>query len=266
MFREHKRGISTIEVIITLAISAAMFVIVIGAFNLRKRTQVDDAARQVMSEIAKVRNAAQQGEGPTTEDGEKRLTTGGPNELFGEAIEFIQSNCPTAEDSCIRVYKLMQTPTGTIKVFEQYDIKLQQKLAWYLPFDNAPECTTFTSCYTKPGESVPVKLTDPPVSQGTYAWSVIVVFRNNSGEGFVFNRATFATDPAIAGTPALASMLPWANNPQNYTANRQGELRVAFAVPGLGSDPNARMANAPYQYYAKFDLSVPNNQSLEVVK
>ncbi len=91
-----------------LAISVSLFAIVIGVFNFRKRTEVDDAARQVMSEIAKARNEAQQGMGPTTQAGVTRIQGGGPNELFGVAIEFVE-DCGSNQ-SCMRIYKLLQGP------------------------------------------------------------------------------------------------------------------------------------------------------------
>lgn len=266
-------GISTVEVIIVLAISATLFVIAISTINIRKRTEVDDAARQVMSEIARVRNQAQQGLGPTTDQGRQILSTNGPNELFGQAIEFVQSNCPAVQDSCIKIYKLMETPSKQIMVYEQEEFKLPQQLAWYLPYENPPNCSNFTSCYTRFGTNTVVDLTNPPINQGTFVWSVILVFRNNSGQSYVFNRATFATDSRNVGGKSitLPSMSPQAQLAptaagSKYISEHQGKLRIAFARPGNGSDLNARMANAPYQYYANFDLSIPNNQSLEVFK
>jgi hypothetical protein len=236
-----------------------MFVIVIGAFNLRKRTQVDDAARQVMSEIAKVRNAAQQGEGPTTKDGEEKLKNGGPNELFGQAIEFV-INCGSNE-SCMKIYKLMQTPDNKIVPFESETKTLPQKLRWFIPAgsDIPPDCGAFVSCYGKPGLALNTMKsnTGPLYFCSRFAnCSLMIVIKNNTGETFVKTRATFVPD----------SMAP-SDNVKDYTSDFQGNLRIAFAQIGntSGTYPE-QIANAPYQYYAKFDLSVPNNQSLEVVK
>lgn len=60
MFKRKKPGIAILEVIMVLAISGFMFVAVVGIYNTRRSSAVDDAARQVVSEIAKVRNEAQE--------------------------------------------------------------------------------------------------------------------------------------------------------------------------------------------------------------
>lgn len=258
MFRKHKHGISTVEVIIVLAISAFIFVIVIGAFNLRKRTQVDDAARQVMGEIARVRNAAQQGEGPTTDEGKSKIRG---NELFGQAIEFVV-NCGSGE-SCIKIYKLMQTssPANKIEIYEQETKTLPQKLRWFIPSgsDIPASCSDFTSCYGEPGSSLSTmqSTTKPLYFCGPFVnCSLMIVVRNNTGETYAKTRLTFSEN----------SMVPSADV-SNYTTEFQGKLRLAFAQIGSisGTYPN-QIAKAPYQYYANFDLNIPNNQSLEVIK
>ena len=67
MLKIKSAGIAIVETILVLAISSGMFLVVISAFNARQRTEANDSARQVMSEIAKVRNQAQKGQGPETD-------------------------------------------------------------------------------------------------------------------------------------------------------------------------------------------------------
>jgi hypothetical protein len=47
---------------------------------------------------------------------------------------------------------------------------------------------------------------------------------------------------------------------------RQGKLRLAMVAPGSGSNLTNKVNSATAMYYINFDLSVPNNQNLEVVK
>ena len=87
MIRRVNKGLTIIEVLIVLAVSTSLAVISIGAFSSRGRTQDDDAARQVLADIALVRNQAQQGQGPPTDAGRTALAG---SELFGQAIIFTQ--------------------------------------------------------------------------------------------------------------------------------------------------------------------------------
>lgn len=260
MLRSIKKGISTIEVILVLAISVSLLAIVIGAFNFRKRTEADDAARQVMSEIAKIRNEAQQGLGPTTPAGVTRIQGGGPNELFGAAIEFIE-DCG-GNQSCMRVYKLMQGPSpgNLIMPFEMETKNLPGRLRWFVPA-NGPACSSFTSCYQKTTSNPIDVLSASPVDLNNNK-NLMLVIRNNTGESFVKSRPRGIIsiyDPNFMGAQA--------NNVSDYTPEFQGKLRIAFAQINSTSGSFAnQISNAPYQYYAHFELSVPNNQSLEVVK
>lgn len=260
MLPSNKKGISTIEVILVLAISATLFVIVIGVFNFRKRTEVDDAARQVMSEIAKVRNEAQQGMGPTTPAGVTRIQGGGPNELFGVAIEFIE-DCGSSQ-SCMKFYKLLQGPApgNLIMPFEVDSKTLPNRLRWFIP-SSAPLCTSFTSCYQKTASEPLNVLSANPVVMNNNR-NLMLVIRNNTGETFVKSRPKSIGniyDPNFMGTDA--------NNISDYTPEFQGKLRIAFAQINSTSGSYAnQIASAPYQYYANFDLSIPNNQSMQVVK
>jgi len=48
----------------------------------------------------------------------------------------------------------------------------------------------------------------------------------------------------------------------NYTSSKQGYLRVALGKPNQNTPADTK---AP-QYYINFDLSIPNNQDLQVLK
>ena len=255
MLKIKSAGIAIVETILVLAISSGMFLVVISAFNARQRTEANDSARQVMSEIAKVRNQAQKGQGPETDAVVSNLAN---QDLFGQAIEFVQPvvSAPTSESKMV-VYKLAQNRlTKEIGIYGKYDIAMPSGLGWYINTSSSPTCNEFTSCYKKNPPTTPpgyITLNSPIVGTGNPG-NIMLVIRNNSGQSYAFNKA------------AAPSILGSADNPDNYTADRQVVLRLAFARPDTGSTLGAQMASAKNQFYAVFDLSIPNNQSLEVKK
>ena len=256
MLKIKSAGIAIVETILVLAISSGMFLVVISAFNARQRTEANDSARQVMSEIAKVRNQAQKGQGPETYAEVSNLTNQ-DLDLFGQAIEFVQPvvSAPTSESKMV-VYKLAQNRlTKEIGIYGKYDIAMPSGLGWYINTSSSPTCNEFTSCYIKNPPTTPSvykTLINPIVGTGDPG-NIMLVIRNNSGQSYAFNKLA---------APNLGS----ADDPDNYTADRQVVLRLAFARPDTGSTLGAQMASAKNQFYAVFDLSIPNNQSLEVKK
>ena len=128
-------------------------------------------------------------------------------------------------------------------------------LGWYINTSSSPTCNEFTSCYKKNPPTTPpgyITLNNPIVGTGNPG-NIMLVIRNNSGQSYAFNKLA---------APDLGS----AEKPDNYTADRQVVLRLAFARPDTGSTLGAQMASAKNQFYAVFDLSIPNSQSLEVKK
>ena len=255
MLKIKSAGIAIVETILVLAISSGMFLVVISAFNARQRTEANDSARQVMSEIAKVRNQAQKGQGPETDAVVSNLAN---QDLFGQAIEFVQPvvSAPTSESKMV-VYKLAQERgvNKKIVIYGKYDIAMPSGLGWYINTSSSPTCNEFTSCYIKNPPTTPSvykTLINPIVGTGDPG-NIMLVIRNNSGQSYAFNKLA---------APNLGS----ADDPDNYTADRQVVLRLAFARPDTGSTLGAQMASAKNQFYAVFDLSIPNNQSLEVKK
>ena len=256
MLKIKSAGIAIVETILVLAISSGMFLVVISAFNARQRTEANDSARQVMSEIAKVRNQAQKGQGPETAAEVANLANQ-DLDLFGQAIEFVQPVvfAPTSESKMV-VYKLAQNRLNKkIVIYGKYDIAMPSGLGWYINTSSSPTCNEFTSCYKKNPPTTPpgyITLNNPIVGTGN-AGNIMLVIRNNSGQSYAFNKLA---------APNLGS----ADDPDNYTADRQVVLRLAFARPDTGSTLGAQMASAKNQFYAVFDLSIPNNQSPEVKK
>ena len=227
-------GLAIIEVILVMTISALLFGVVIGTFATRRKAVVDDGARQVMSEIAKVRNQAQQGQATTA--------PGAGFELFGQAIWFGRN---TGDRETITVYSLRQNrSTAEISYYDTYTIPMPAGLQyWVVPGLSADDCTTlFTSCYNNAsiGEAF------------TYgSGGLMIVFRNNTGESYML---------------ATGSGSPYYKLPANYIPTWQGNLRLAFGVPGAGDTSQDQFTAATAKYYAHFDLSIPNNQRLEVVQ
>ena len=251
MFRRVNKGLTIIEVLIVLAVSAGLAVISIGAFSSRGRTQDDDAARQVLANIALVRNQAQQSQGPTTDAGRAAITSG--STLFGQAIEF------TFDGNWIDVKKLAKDTTGNIYVYETAQINNPSSLAWNVSkgTDNTPAgvtcgtSTQFLACY----DGVPFKNSSNVIINSvnnitTPVVKLILVFKNGSGESYAL---TSSTDNA-----SLSSY----TKDINYNSAQQKKLRIGLAKQGLTLPDDTK---AP-QYYINFDLSIPNNQDLQVLK
>lgn len=258
-------GLAIIEVILVMTISALLFGVVIGTFATRRKAASDDAARQVMSEIAKVRNQAQQGQGAST----VTIPTG--NELFGQAIKF--------DGKKMTVHKLMQDRTTlNISSYESYDIKMPNSLKWYIVpgYFSESFCDSFTSCYGSSIAGLPyLYLGSGPILLDDVTKKMLLVFRNNTGQSYAF--AVPATTNDIGGASVIT----------NYTTDRQQKLRLAFYYTQLaynfiprafaggggfgGTPPPPPPAVddtevSPNKYYANFDLAIPNNQDLQVVK
>lgn len=232
MFRKSYRGIAIVEVLMVLAISAGLFVFAIAAFSTRARTAKDEAARQVMSQIALVRNEAQQGRLDTPSD------ISGGNELFGKAIIF--------DGNRMLVYVLQQSQTGARPISvagEPTIINLSDGLIWQKAFPSPPNCNRFYSCFKTADNYRP--LSNWPISIDETNQNIMMVFRNRTGNGYVF--AANVARPLAIGSAA--------SQIQQYQDNRQVNLRMAFGAP----DNSA-------QYYANFDLTKVGDQSLEIVK
>lgn len=231
MFRK-RAGLAIVETIIVLAISGLLFVVVIGTFATRRKAAADDAARQVMSQIALIRNQAQQGYTPTA------LATG--NELFGVAVG-IQNDYDK-----VRVRYLQQnTQNGAISSFLYTETDMPAQLKWYINTDT----TGFATPYCASGNNFNSCNDMASVDTSKYFTSstVWLVFRNGSGQGYELTESEYAS---IA----------------NYTYTNQTQVRFAFAIPGSGATQKVKFDNASAKYYANFDLSTPGSQDLTVVK
>jgi prepilin-type N-terminal cleavage/methylation domain-containing protein len=262
MFRRVNKGLTIIEVIIVLAISAGLAVISIGAFSSRGRTQADEAAKLVMADIAKVRNEAVQGLGPTTTAGASKLTG---NQIFGQAIEF-RTGSDNALGDTMRVYKLMISGT-TISAYEYYDIPLTSGLKLFVTqsgtVSTEPCSTSFLSCYYNYQLGVADYQTLLELAVGNR----MIVIRNRTGETYTFNRAK--TQPSgFDSTFGMSNGVEAGGGSSlgNYQDDKQGRLRIAMGIPGNGANANAQMQAARFQYYAIFDMQIPNNQEFKVVK
>ena len=225
---KRKQGLAIVETIIVLAISGLLFAVVIGTFATRRRAAVDDAARQVMSEIARVRNQAQQGY--------TDASPGSGEELFGTAIEV------TSDSPDIRVKYLRQNlATRTISTYgTDKVITMPSGLRWYISTSagafGAGACKDYFNSCNMNGSSSYLTAT-------TY-W---LVFRNGTGDSYLLTSANF-------------------NSEASYIPANQPVVRFGFAQKGSGVGTDAQFSSAPAKYYANFELAIPNNQSLTVVK
>jgi type II secretory pathway pseudopilin PulG len=246
MFKSKKPGITIVETLLVLAISSALFVVVIGVFNTRKKTQVDDAARQVMDEISKVRNQAQQGQGPSSSTESAALAG---NELFGQAIEFT--------DNKMVVHKLMQNAgkDKSVSEYGSYEIQMPNQLQWNIYSTSQCGGGNFTSCQKLNINSV-INPNWTALPGDLTEGNMFLVFRNGSG-------ASYALSKNIGSAQYSYAIF------KNYAANNQPYLQLAFGTIGVSGSGGSRQLNmeaATNRYFALFDLSIPNNQDLQVVK
>jgi|GEM_PF-1560298 len=270
MIRRVNKGLTIIEVLIVLAVSTSLAVISIGAFSSRGRTQDDDAARQVLADIALVRNQAQQGQGPTTDAGRALLTSG--SELFGHAIIFTQ------DATNMEVKKLAKASNGSIYVYESYTVNNPAQLAWNVsrgdgdtrPTENCDGVfnkTQFLSCYQDPivagvGPMMPFRNSANAyvkniISTGTVIRPVLV-FLNGTGESYIMTDCQPASTACTIDGYNMASYTDKAS----YAATQQRKFRLGLAKKGSTLPASTKSP----QYYINFDLAIPNNQELQVVK
>lgn len=239
MLKAKNQGLAIVETILVIAISAALFVVVIGVFTTRQRTQYDDAARQVMAEIAKVRNEAQQGEGPTTQ-AERDVQSG--KELYGKAIRF-NTNDGLANKMIIE--NLVVDSSGSISSISSKEVKLLEGMNFFVPSgtNSANYCSdNITSCYKSGNDYVNLG-SSLPATDG----NLVLVFLNRTGAGYALGSNNYTSK-------------------SNYTSSQQLDIRLALAVIGEGITAQDKMNSAVAQYYANINLPIPNSQSLEVVK
>jgi len=255
MFRRVNKGLTIIEVLIVLAVSAGLAVISIGVFSSRGRTQDDDAARQVLANIALVRNQAQQGQGPTTEAGQTALVAG--SILYGQAIEF------TYNGTRVDVKKLAQKTDGSIYVYETEELINPSRLAWNMsPGGSGINCNNFTSCYfSSVANDLQTFINSnnailDKINTSNPEVKLVLVFLNGSGQSFALTSNADPTNPRVS-LPNSSYL-----DKNNYTQAQQKNLRIGLAKVGKAS-PND--TSSP-QYYIKFDLAIPNNQDLQVLK
>jgi type II secretory pathway pseudopilin PulG len=240
MYKPKNKGLAIVETILVIAISAALFVIVIGVFSSRQKTQNDDAARQVMAEIAKVRNEAQQGEGPTTQ-AERDVQSG--KELFGKALIFNVDSIGLTPN--IVVENLFVDTQGNISKIVSDEIKLFDRMYFYISAgsNSASYCLdNITTCFKSGNDYVNLG-SNLPTTDG----SLVLVFLNRTGAGYALGSNNYTTK-------------------SNYTSAQQVDIRLALAVVEEGTTAQDKMNSAVSQYYANINLPIPNSQSLEVVK
>lgn len=231
MFRKNP-GLAIVETIMVIAISGLLFAVVIGTFATRRKAAADDAARQVMSQIALLRNQAQQGYAP--------VSPAAGNELFGVAV-VMENNLDK-----IKIRYLQQnTQNGIISSFSDVETNMPAQLKWYINTSTAG----FTSDYCASGNNFNSCYDMASVDSSKYflASPVWLVFRNGSGQSYELTGSEYAS---IA----------------NYTSLNQSKVRFAFAIPGSGLDIKTQFDNASAKYFANFDLSTPGSQDLTVVK
>jgi prepilin-type N-terminal cleavage/methylation domain-containing protein len=189
------KGFSLIEVSMVLAISVVMMGVVAGVYNQRRNVANDDAAQQIASIVQTVQNEAKQGQGPAS--GTDNIINSGET-LWGNAIRPSNSCAPSGKP-CFIVNKLVKTATtpttpATIKSYEEYQIATPENFEFlFYPTSNP-----------------------------------VVVFRNSTGQPFVFS------DPNPFGTDTITS----AENPDSYRT--PGSLSIVTARAPLSSSNNIR--------------------------
>ncbi len=158
----------------------------------------------------------------------------------------------------------------TISAYEYYDIPLTSGLKLFVTQSSTassepsdPCSSSFLSCYYNYQLGVANYQTLLELAVGNR----IIVIRNRTGETYTFNRAK--TQPSgFDSTFGMSNGVEagGASSLGNYQDDKQGRLRIAMGIPGNGANANVQMQAARFQYYAIFDMQIPNNQELKVVK
>jgi prepilin-type N-terminal cleavage/methylation domain-containing protein len=186
------KGFSLIEVSMVLAISVVMMGVVAGVYNQRRNVANDDAAQQIASIVQTVQNEAKQGQGPAS--GKVGISTG--DTLWGNSVQFAAS-CPgNTTKSCFVINKLVK-PAATsalIKSYDSYQIATPENF----------------------------KIINPQSSNDK-----VVVFRNSTGQAFVFNDSN---DPFGSST-----ITTQAENPAQYSTPGQAEINFQSPSSGAGA-------------------------------
>jgi len=186
------KGFSLIEVSMVLAISVVMMGVVAGVYNQRRNVANDDAAQQIASIVQTVQNEAKQGQGPAS--GSIGISPG--DTLWGNAVQFAAS-CPGNTDkSCFVIYKLVKTAAspGLIKSYDSYQIATPENF----------------------------KIINP-----TGGFDKVVVFRNSTGQAFVFNDSNDPFGSSLITTQA--------ENPVQYSTPGQAEIIFQSSSSGPGT-------------------------------
>jgi prepilin-type N-terminal cleavage/methylation domain-containing protein len=182
------KGFSLIEVSMVLAISVVMMGVVAGVYNQRRNVANDDAAQQIASIVQTVQNEAKQGQGPAS--GTVGFASG--DTLWGNAVQFA-SSCPGNTDkSCFVIYKLKQTTTG-ISSYDSYQIATPENFRL----------------------------------NGNCVLDCLVVFRNSTGQAFVFSDSADPFGSSLITTEA--------ENPAKYSTPGQADIIFQSSSSGPGT-------------------------------
>lgn len=228
MFQNQHKGFSLVEVVIVLAISSLMMVIVGGFYAQRRSVASDDAMQQMTSKIQTVQNETASGKGPTS-DG--TLVSG--ETLYGEAIEFSNTGCNSADQSCIKVYKLKTSSDGnTFSVYEQSTLDNSQGLFYYVGPTVDPGCTDsgYQSCFNN---NVSLNKT---VDFQTH-W---VVIKNGSGKMFYMDTRPTSSGGCATGVSSVPVNQRLYNVSCGNNVNKVGRLQQAVTDSNSGTAGNMK--------------------------
>ncbi len=217
--KHSNNGFSLVELVIVLAISALLLTIVGGFYAQRRNVASDDVMQQMISRIQTVQNETQSNLGPTSSGS---FTSG--ETFYGEAIEFSNTDCISADQSCMIVHKLKLSSDGkTIIDYEKKKFDNSQGLFYYAGPSVSTGCTGsgYVSCFSN--------ATQDSSTDFTGKW---VVIRSGSGAMYYMNTATCAKTDGY--------------NP-NCSDLVQGKLQQAVTDSSSGSPGNL-------QYYVNIDM------------
>lgn len=246
MFKNKLSGVTIAETLLVISISSILFVIVVGVYQSRRRIIYDDAANLALVDISKVRTDAQQGNGPS--DSERAGLSG--KELFGQAIIFTNGSAD------LQVKKLAKTVgSSTLTTFGDYTIPAKAGLVWSTEAPSIAnlDCNNrdlFLPCYFSTSSG---SLKDFSSSGNTIISEIkntaatpnklVLVFKSGSGESYALTTDTYL-------------------DTNKYTLEQQKQIRIGLALSGASGYNNTESP----KYYYYFDLSIPNNQKLEVIR
>lgn len=225
-----QKGITLIELILVLAISAFMIVLALGGVTNRGRAQFDDGMRQVLNNLRTVQNEAVSGqwEGKTCTTGLYDNCIQSKEELVGKAVTFstVPGDVEEKAYGCTSIHTKNFNVKGSLSA--AYLISSVTRGAGTLRNTVGPRMHR-TVAMPANVRLESIKLSELPTISG----SALVVFARSAETGQVNSIKGSSVPPHVFGQAAFSQncTLTAAQTLANYDALQTGTLELRFVNP-----------------------------------